>query len=782
MPQDLGERRVDRVARMVRELGADGMRDVVSTGSTEYGPTLLSRIVAFSRVAAFVLAVASIGATFLLVTGLLDIPLTERRVAFLVIGTSAVAAMLLLVVLFDVLRLFRQWRQGLAGARLHIRIVGLFTLIAAVPAILIAVVASVTLERGLSPWFSGALRELVTNSGTIAQGYQQQLCQNVGREMKLMAEDIENAKRTGLYDQNRGVFNTFLTTRAVMLGFPFAVMMRQDGTIVERAQTRSSDEVLPPREQDFRDADTPEPPCLLTSRFVGALIRLPSFDGQYLYVARRVDQQAIAFGQVAEIAVEQYRLLDQQRANVQRAFAIMYAIITLMLVLAAIWIGLAFANRLVQPIRRLINATDAVSAGNLYVQVPTQRSEGDIGRLGETFNAMIAEIRAQQNRLVSTSDALDRRRQFTEAVLSGVSVGVIGLDETGLIAIANPIADRILGGSLSGRRLEEVAPAIHGLFEEAKASRARGLQRQVEMRSGGRDITLFARVTSEQAVAGERGYVITLDDITGLVAAQRTAAWADVARRIAHEIKNPLTPIQLSAERIKRRYGRVITEDRAVFDQCTDTIIRQVDDIRRMVDEFSSFARMPKPAPMREDLVDVLRQTLFLMRVAHPEIDFRDNLPDAPLYAKFDRRLIGQAVQNILKNATEGIAAFAAGTDAAEDFKGLILLVLTDPPEGLLAIDVVDNGVGFPTDNRQRLLEPYMTTRDGGTGLGLAIVAKIFEEHGGDIALLDSPTGQRGARVRMRLAREPADGQKPTVASKEASEHETAESDGILTA
>ncbi len=281
------------------------------------------------------------------------------------------------------------------------------------------------------------------------------------------------------------------------------------------------------------------------------MIKLPSFDNLYLFVARRVDQQAIAFGQVAEVAVEQYRLLDQQRVNVQRAFAIMYAIITLTLLLSAIWIGLAFANRLVQPIRRLIDATDEVSAGNLYVQVPTQRSEGDIGRLGQTFNAMIAEIRTQQNRLVASSNALDRRRQFTEAVLSGVSVGVIGLSEGGIIAIANPVADRILGGSLSGRQLATVAPEINALFEEAKASRSRGLQRQVEMRLGGRDMTLFVRVTSEQAVAGDRGYVITLDDITDLVTAQRTSAWADVARRIAHEIKNPLTPIQLSAERIR---------------------------------------------------------------------------------------------------------------------------------------------------------------------------------------------------------------------------------------
>jgi two-component system, NtrC family, nitrogen regulation sensor histidine kinase NtrY len=721
------------------------------------GRTILSRLVALVRVSAFLLAMVSIATTFLLVTGIVNIPLNERRVTFLVVGTAIVAAILLAVVLFDLARLFRQWRQGQAGARLHIRIVGLFTLIAAAPAILIAVVASVTLERGLNPWFSGALRELVTSSGTIAQGYQQQLCQNVGREMKLMAEDIENAKRTGLYDQNRSVFKTFLTTRAVMLGFPFAVMMTQDGAIIDRAETRFAEEPLPPREQDFRDAATPEPPCMLTSRFVGALIKLPSFDGQYLYVARRVDQQAVAFGRVAEEAVEQYRLLDQQRANVQRAFTLMYAIITLMLLLSAIWLGLAFANRLVAPVRRLINATDAVSAGNLYVQVPTQRSEGDIGRLGQTFNAMIAEIRTQQNRLVSASDALDRRRQFTEAVLSGVSVGVVGLSEAGVIAIANPVADGILGEALSGRMIADVAPAINALFEEAKGNRSRTIQRQVEMHRAGRDMTLFVRVTSEQAITGDRGYVITLDDITDLVTAQRTSAWADVARRIAHEIKNPLTPIQLSAERIKRKFGKNITEDRAVFDQCTETIIRQVDDIRRMVDEFSSFARMPKPTPERDDLVDVLRQTLFLMRVAHPGIDFRDNLPGEPVLAKFDRRLVGQAVQNILKNGTEGIAAFQEGEGKADSaYKGMVLLVLTAGQGDTLVIDVLDNGIGFPRENRQRLLEPYMTTREGGTGLGLAIVAKIFEEHGGGIALLDNPTGQRGALVRMTLARETA--------------------------
>ncbi|MGL4637606.1 MAG: ATP-binding protein [Beijerinckiaceae bacterium] len=723
------------------------MTEMPLPAAVEQASTFRSRLLGIVRVGAFVLAVASLIATFALMSGSIDVQLTQARLFRLVVGTSLVAVLLFGVVLIDVFRLFRERKRGQAGARLHTRIVGLFTLVAAVPTILIAIIASITLERGLNPWFSGALKELVTNSGTIAQGYQQQLCQNVGREMRLMAEDIDRAKRVGVYDQNRTVFKNFLTTRAITLGFPFAVVMTAEGTIIERADTRSPEEPLPPREQDFKEAATPEPPCLISSRHVGALISLPAFEGGFLFVARQVDQRAVAFGRVAEQAEEQYTLLDTQRGNVQRAFAIMFAIITLMLLLSAIWIGLAFADRLVAPIRRLITATDAVAAGNLYVQVPIQKSEGDIGRLGSTFNNMIAEIRGQQNRLMTASDALDRRRQFTEAVLSGVSVGVLGLGDDGIIAISNPVAEKILGQSLTDKRLADIAPEIDTLFQEARAGRARTLQRQIEVLRNGHETTLFVRVTSEQSAADMRGFVITLDDISELVTAQRTSAWADVARRIAHEIKNPLTPIQLSAERIRRKYGRHIVEDREIFDQCTDTIIRQVDDIRRMVDEFSSFARMPKPTVEREDIVDVLRQSLFMMRVAHPAIDFSDNLPQQPMPVQFDRRLVGQAVQNILKNASEGIEAKGdvGGTDKR------IRLELSKAANDHLVIDVSDNGVGFPSENRQRLLEPYMTTREGGTGLGLAIVAKIFEEHGGGIQLLDNPDGSGGAMVRMTL-------------------------------
>ena len=418
------------------------------------------------------------------------------------------------------------------------------------------------------------------------------------------------------------------------------------------------------------------------------------------------------------------------------------------MLLSAVWFGLNFANRLVSPIRRLIRATDQVATGNFYVQVPVRRNEGDLAHLGETFNKMTSELRRQHDGLTAASDLIDRRRRFMEAVLSGVSAAVIGIDAHGLITIVNPPAETLLDSTRSallGQPIASVLPEIAPLIEEATTGRLRLAQSQILISRAGRDRTLNIRVTSEQARGEEKGLIVTLDDITDLVTAQRSSAWADVARRIAHEIKNPLTPIQLSAERIRRKYGKLITVDREVFDQCTDTIVRQVDDIKRMVDEFSSFARMPKPAIGREDIVDTVRQIVFMMRIAHPEIAIRTSAPERQIDAAFDRRLLSQAVTNIIKNATEAI-----GSVPEEERGSPAIDVAVRQEEDEVIIDVSDTGKGFPAEGRQRLLEPYMTTREGGTGLGLAIVGKILEDHGGGIELLDNPVG-RGGLVRMRI-------------------------------
>jgi two-component system nitrogen regulation sensor histidine kinase NtrY len=425
--------------------------------------------------------------------------------------------------------------------------------------------------------------------------------------------------------------------------------------------------------------------------------------------------------------------------------------------LSAVWIGLNFANYLVAPIRRLIGAAQVVSTGNLYVQVPTRRSEGDLAQLGETFNKMTQELRTQRDDIVRARDLIDSRRRFTEAVLAGASAGVIGVDAESRISILNRSAERLIGSSEAealGRQLTDIVPELAEIFTAARSGLQRLVQGQVTINRNGRERNLSVRVTSEQSSAAEGGYVVTLDDITELVAAQRTSAWADVARRIAHEIKNPLTPIQLSAERLRRKYASVIKDDGGIFQQCTDTIVRQVDDIKRMVDEFSRFARMPKPVMTPEDVADTVRQVVFLQRVGNADIDIEVEIAQDPMPAQFDRRLISQALTNIIKNATEAVTA------VPPDELGRGRIRVFAGREGAdIVIDVVDNGIGLPKENRSRLLEPYVTTREKGTGLGLAIVGRIMEDHGGCIELGDAADkipGQRGAWMRLRFAAEAA--------------------------
>jgi len=395
--------------------------------------------------------------------------------------------------------------------------------------------------------------------------------------------------------------------------------------------------------------------------------------------------------------------------------------------------------------------------------VPVLRSEGDLAQLGETFNKMTQELRTQRDELVNASDLIDSRRRFIEAVLSSASAGIIGVDASGSVGILNRSAEKLIGHAESetlDHPLSDVLPELDEMMKTARESTQRLVQGQITINRDGAERILSVRVTAEQTSQTRDSYIITLDDTTELVSAQRTSAWADVARRIAHEIKNPLTPIQLSAERIRRKFGKVITEDKAVFEQCTETIVRQVDDIRRMVDEFSRFARMPKPVIEGEDVADTVRQAVFLMRVGHPDVDIEAEIKEEPLRAKFDRRLISQALTNIIKNATEAIEAVPADQSG----RGRIDVIATRENDDIV-IDVIDNGVGLPKVSRARLLEPYVTTREKGTGLGLAIVGRVLEDHGGRIELHDASemrAGARGAWMRLRFA---ISGQPPAAGS-----------------
>ncbi len=706
-------------------------------------------------------ALVSALATFLVLAGLVPIEASYP----VVVGLFALNALLILILVWlvasEAFRVVRARRSGAAAAGLHTRIVGLFAFVAALPALLVAAVGWLTLESAIGISFGRYTKELLSTSVEVAREVRELQCRAMGREINLMAADIGRARAA--FDQNRVFFRDFMRSRATFLGFPVAVLTSRDGKETERVELRTTPGFALPDVRDFESADDGEAWCLLPydNNVFRAVIKVPGFDDLFLVVARQVDPKVLEFPREAEAAAAYYEVLTERKLFIQAAFASMYVVISLTLLLSAIWLGLSFANRLVAPIRRLIHATDQVALGNYHVQVPVGSEEGDLGHLGETFNKMTGELRRQHERLTAASDQIDRRRRFTEAVLSGVPAGVIGLDGQGAVTVVNPSAARALGAEesdLVGRQLVDAVPEIAELLGEGGRERSREVEGQIVIRREGRERILNVRIRSERSPDADGGIVVTLDDISDLVAAQRTSAWADVARRIAHEIKNPLTPIQLSAERIRRKYGKVITTDREVFDQCTDTIVRQVDDIKRMVDEFSSFARMPKPSPESEDVVGVARQVLFLMRVGHPEIDFVEEMPAAPLVARFDRRLLSQAITNIVKNATESVGV----VPEQERGPGRIL-VRIGLEDGIVGIDVVDNGKGFPVEQRRRLLEPYMTTREGGTGLGLAIVGKIFEDHGGGIELLDREDGKRGARVRLWFpitgpAAPPADG------------------------
>jgi two-component system, NtrC family, nitrogen regulation sensor histidine kinase NtrY len=642
-------------------------------------------------------------------------------------------------------------RRGRAAARLHVRIIALFSLIAAAPAILVAIVASVTLDRGLDQLLSTRTRVMMENSLVMADVYVSDRAEQVRGQALAMAVELGVGKR--MFDTDREQFRQRLSVVAANRGLAIAQMIDGDLNVIEKTDSKLDLPIqLPSRETLASLADDDAQVRLFPEgNYAAAVVKLPSYENVYLFIAKVLDPRiAGRLAQIQETFVE-FTALQERRVGIQVAFALVYAVIALIATLSAVWIGLHFANYLVAPIRRLISAANLVSTGNLFVQLPIRRSEGDLAHLGETFNKMTQELRTQRNDLVRARDLIDSRRRFTEAVLAGASAGVIGVDADGRVSILNRSAERLIDhpeADALGKPLADVAPELVDMLTAARAGSQR--QGQVTISRKGKDRNLSVRVTSEQETVSDHGYVITLDDITDLVSAQRTSAWADVARRIAHEIKNPLTPIQLSAERLRRKYGKVILEDRDVFEQCTDTIVRQVEDIKRMVDEFSRFARTPKPVMAPDDVADAVRQAVFLMRVGHADVDINAEIANEPLTARFDRRLISQALTNIIKNATEGISAVPpAGLGRGR------IDVLAAREGSDIVIDVIDNGIGLPKENRSRLLEPYVTTREKGTGLGLAIVGKILEEHGGGIELRDASErtpGARGAWVRLHFA------------------------------
>ncbi len=700
------------------------------------------------------LAILFGAASFLLLLGLTPIEPSET-VILSVLGINACfIALMLFLVGREVRALVRSRQRGRAAARMHIRIVGLFGIVAAFPAIIVAIVAGITLDLGLDRIFDTRTRTIVDSSISVAESYVKEATTTLNAHTVNMGIFLN--RNRALFNLDQQGFRNIMTGQAKARGLAGASIVRQDATELISANVINKSR-LPSAPLDLLEsASDGRPSCLTpkTQNLAVCAFKLKNFgDDIYFYALTEVDPTVLNSIQLMSEITDEYESLESGRLPLQIAFALLYVGICLTILLSAIWMGIAVADRLVEPIRRLISAADEVSTGNLSVVVPSSRSEGDLRSLTETFNSMTSELRTQRDEILDNQEQTDRRRRFTEAVLSGVTAGVVGVSSQGRLSIANSSAVELLGAStddLVGRPLSEVTPELMAVVDEASNSGRNTFRKQISILREGQQSTLNVQVSSDDDLSNEdRSFVVTIDDITDLVTAQRSSAWADVARRIAHEIKNPLTPIQLSAERIRRRYGKVITEDREVFDQCTETIIRQVSDIGRMVDEFSSFARMPKPTIAFGDLREPVNEAVFLLKVAHPEIQFDVDLGQDPIPAMFDSRLLGQAFGNIIKNATEAIEGVAYG-----DSEKPTISIKYKNSGGSHILEFIDNGKGLPKENRQRLLEPYMTTREKGTGLGLAIVGKILEEHKGRIELLDAPAveqGGRGAMMRITI-------------------------------
>jgi two-component system, NtrC family, nitrogen regulation sensor histidine kinase NtrY len=713
------------------------------------------RALAAPGVFVVVSALITAAISFAILLGVTPIRPSNATTTALIAINSFFIAVLFGLVVYEIIRVVRARRTRRAASRLHVRIIGLFSLVAAVPAIVVAIVASITLNQGLDRWFEERTRSIVDSSFRIAEAYVAENARNLQGTTISLGFVLDEAE--SLYNLDRTGFQTLLTQQAKARGLADATLIKSTGATDISAEIEGDDK-LPSVPADALQTALDGRAVLIppgNSGLVGTIIKLQRIPDAYLYAIRNVDAKVLSSLKLMEENSAEYRGLEANRTTTQIAFALLYLGVMLVVLLSAIWTGIAVADRLVRPIRYLVQAADAVAQGDLTVSLPVKASDGDLGTFSNTFNEMIGQLSSQRTELVSASQMIDNRRRFTEAVLSGVSAGVIGVDPGGDVTIINRAAAALLPGrnmKAVGTSLATVFPEIGDLYSEVVKGNKRSGAATINIRRAGRERSYNVQITMEQSTADSHSHVITLDDITDLVDAQRSSAWADVARRIAHEIKNPLTPIQLSAERLRRRYGKMVEHDREVFDRCTETIIRQVGDIGRMVDEFSTFARMPKPTLEKADLCAIARDAMFLVEVSRPEINFKIEGDSQTVYGLFDARMMGQAVGNLIKNATEAIDGLHE-KEVDPKTKGNVFVRISLEDNNAL-LDVIDNGKGFPDTDRQRLLEPYMTTREKGTGLGLAIVKKIIEDHGGSLELADAPSNTgfaSGAMVRLVL-------------------------------
>ncbi|MFM2042199.1 MAG: Nitrogen regulation protein NtrY [Pseudomonadota bacterium] len=707
---------------------------------------------------AVVLAMAAVASGMATYAAMVDLPPfgnDPNTISLLLTLSMALLLLLGVVTARRIVTLWLERRRGLAGAKLHARLVAIFSLLTALPAIIMATFAAIFFYVGVQSWFSERVSTAVNEALAVAEAYVKEHQRTIEADLLAAVADLQFQSRLIRLDQDS--LRQMLLRQAIDRNFTEIVVFDGLGREIARHGLLFAFE---PDQVPARDLDRARRGEIVTAvsedgNRVTAMVRIdPDFD-TFMYVGRPVEASVLASMESTQSAVNEYRELEGKRFDLQTRLTLIFLAVALLLLMGAIWAGLNFATYLVQPISALIGAAERVSEGDLSARVPEGAGdqEDELSTLTRVFNRMTMQLETQRGDLVEANRLLDLRRRFTEAVLAGVSAGVVGLDQEGRINLPNLSAVHLLDAgtaeTLIGQRLEDLAPEFSPIMEAIRRRPTKLVEDQVQLRRGSHVRTLLVRVSAELVGGEVRGYVVTFDDVSELVSAQRKAAWADVARRIAHEIKNPLTPIQLSAERLRRKYLKEISSDPDTFRQMTDTIVRHVDDIGRMVDEFSAFARMPQPVMKPVAMQDLCRQTTFLQSTAQPTIRFVQDLPDPPLVIVCDGRLLAQALTNLLKNAVEAIEGRAEEQGPSAPPGEVVIRLTADEEQVTIAVE--DNGKGLPTAERDRLAEPYVTTRAKGTGLGLAIVKKIMEDHGGVLTLEDRPGG--GARVGLTLPR-----------------------------
>ena len=729
--------------------------------SVTLGWTLLDRRYGLERKLVGLVAVAAVLSGVITVamwTGATGFGPDPQTVVVLLYLDSVLLLVLGAVIAIKLVRVWAERRRGLAGSGLHVRIVVLFSLVAVTPAILVAAFSALFLNFGIQAWFSERVRTAIEASDRVARAYLQEHRQSISADAFAIANELNKAASDLMQDQR--LFEERLSVMAALRSLSEVLVVDSSGRVVAEAPLSLTLGLDTIPYQAIDEAQRGQIVVLTTppDDLVRAAIKLNRFVDAYLVVGRFIDPAVREPIEQTERAVAQYRRLEQSREGILITFVMIFGLVALLLLLAAVWIALTFATQITRPISTLIAAAERVRDGDLSIRVKSDASVGEIGTLNRAFNRMTTQLEQQQVTLIEANRSLDDRRRFTEAVLSGVSAGVIGLDARGLIHLPNRSASELLGVNLdeaTGSQLAEVAPEMAGLLTAAMERPDRQWQAEVRLVRDGQSRALVARIVAERQEGAVAGYVVTFDDVTALVSAERKAAWADVARRIAHEIKNPLTPIQLASERLRRRYLKEIKSDPETFATLTETIVRHVGDIGRMVDEFSSFARMPRPDLKLEDVNELVEQVVFLERNRYPDIQIVAELPAETTPLVCDARQISQALVNVMKNAAEAIIARKQkpGVPLPPGRIEVTVAHRTEAGVDQVVVVVDDNGKGLPKENRDRLTEPYVTTRTRGTGLGLAIVKKIMEDHQAELVLSDRDGG--GARV-MLIFRETA--------------------------